>query len=340
MIAGKLVLRRAGEDADREIEPGRAELPLVAAERREVAHLAAGRAHDLPGGAVDGGVAATAPLVRQRARVADARGDEAVLDAVEPILVPREPGQRPDRRRAEQEAVGVAPLLRLQMPGERRQQHDPREVVVAERGVADVGREQDLVLGLARQEAFRVGDDAVLERGVDHGLVLAVLERLELPVRQAETPVLVVVRGSVRRHVRALRVGEEVLPELAQGQPLADGDAVAENVQVRVREVDDPLPVGPGEPRFPDVPLPRQRPVVDLCPTRHFGALERDLLLDQVERLPDAVAGEAAADRIEPLHELVHLAAGITHGRRPPGAGSRSGRPTRGRSSSARRSRP
>ena len=229
----------------------------------------------------------------------------------------------------------MAPLV-PQVLCELGQQHDPRQVVVAERRVTDVRREQDLVLRLTRQEALRVGDDAVLERGVDHRLVLAVLERLQLPVRQAETPVLVVVRGSVRDQVRPFRVGEEVLPELGQGQPLADRDAVAEHVQVRVREVDDPFPVGPREPRLADVPLPRQRPVVDLCAARHLRALERDLLLDQVERRANAVAGEAPAERIEPLHERVHLPAGVTHGRRPPGAGSRSGRPTRGCGSSAR----
>ena len=70
-------------------------------------------------------------------------------------------------------------LLTLEMAREGRGQHDPGEVVVGQRGMADVGREQHLLVALAGQEALRVGELAVLEGRVDLDLVVAVRQLLE-----------------------------------------------------------------------------------------------------------------------------------------------------------------
>ena len=84
---------------------------------------------------------------------------------IEPIV----PGMK--RRRYENERGSSASSA-----AELGQERDPGEVVVRERRVADVRRQQHLVLALAREEALAVGERARLERAVDHDLVLAVLE--------------------------------------------------------------------------------------------------------------------------------------------------------------------
>jgi len=63
--------------------------------------------HEL-GGAVDLGVLPAALLVCHWPGIAHAEADEPVLDAVEALLVARQPGDRPDRPGAEEEAVREA----------------------------------------------------------------------------------------------------------------------------------------------------------------------------------------------------------------------------------------
>ena len=89
-------------------------------------------------GAVDRRVTASAALVPQRARVADARDDEPVLDAVERLEVAVEPAERPERPRAPEQPVRVSQLLPGERSGDRPEQHDAGEVVVRERRMADV----------------------------------------------------------------------------------------------------------------------------------------------------------------------------------------------------------
>ena len=84
-----------------------------------------------------------------------------------------QPRQRPDRARREQEAVGVARAPLEQALREHRRDGDPREVVVGERRVADVGRDQHLALPGSPDLELGVGEVARLEGGVDHHLVVA-----------------------------------------------------------------------------------------------------------------------------------------------------------------------
>ena len=113
-------MRRPRERADGQVEPGRAVLPLVAAGRLPVADDAVRLApEDVRGGAVDARIAAPAPLVPQRAGVADARDHEPVLHPVERVEVPREPAERPQRPGAPEHAVRVLQPLAGQRPRQR-----------------------------------------------------------------------------------------------------------------------------------------------------------------------------------------------------------------------------
>ena len=108
VVLGEEPVRCPRERSHRQVEAGRAVLPLVAAGRLPVADDAVRLApEDVRGGAVDRRVPAPAPLVPQRARVADARDHEPVLYPVERVEVPREPAERPQRPGAPEQAVRV-----------------------------------------------------------------------------------------------------------------------------------------------------------------------------------------------------------------------------------------
>ena len=69
------------------------------------------------------------------------------------------------------------------------EQSETGEVVVGERRMAGVGGEKDLVRRLAGQEQLAVGQGSLGEGRVDDDFVLAVRQRFEGAVGQAEAPV-------------------------------------------------------------------------------------------------------------------------------------------------------
>ena len=98
-------------------------------------------------------------------------------------------------------------------------------------------------------------------------------------------------------------------------QPLSHRDAVPEDMQVGVAEIDDALAVRPFDPGVVEVPLFRHRPVERLGSRLHLGDLQGHPLADQLERPAQAVAGDAAADREELADELVHVPADVVRRR-------------------------
>ena len=259
------------------------------------------------GSSVDQSVTSAAALVRGRARVPDTRDDEAVLDPANLILVERQPCDRPDRPWDEQEAVRVAERQAPQMLGEPRRERDARQVVVGDGWVAAVTRDEDLGLGLAGQVTLPVRQAPRLEGGVDPHGVLAVLERLELLVLHAESPRLRVVGRAVRDEVRLVGERVDVLLQLGQGHACVDRHAVAHDVEVAVREVDDAAPTGILDVGVSDVPFLRDGPVEDLGARRDLMQLQGDPFADPAKGLADPVAGDAPADREQLLHEPEHL---------------------------------
>ena len=107
---------------------------------------------------------------------------------------------------------------------------------------------------------------AVRQVSVDDDVVLAVRERLQLPPAHAEAPLLLPVRGAVRDQVGIVRMREDVSPELVKKERGVDRNAVAEDVERGVGDVDDPLAPRPLDPRRAEVPLARDSPVEDLVP--------------------------------------------------------------------------
>jgi hypothetical protein len=102
-------VRRPHQRPDREVEPRRAELTLIAApglEVKDAVPRARVAQNDL-NGLINHGVAAPAALVCQGSGIADAREREPVLYAGQGVAVAVEPGQGPDRARSEEKAVRV-----------------------------------------------------------------------------------------------------------------------------------------------------------------------------------------------------------------------------------------
>ena len=100
-------------------------------------------------------------------------------------------------------------------------------------------------------------------------------------------------------------MGVQVRPELVQRHLRSYRLAVADDVEIRIVEVDD-TPVGPSMWASADVPLVGDGPVENLRATRHFVHLDRDALPDPSQSRPDAVAGDAAAKREQLGRECVH----------------------------------
>ena len=88
-------------------------------------------------------------------------------------------------------------------------------------------------------------------------------------------------------------------------------------MEVARPEVDHPAPARVRDIGIGDVPLARDRPVEDARPARNLPDLERHLFSDAEEGLPEAVAGDAPADRVQLLHEAVHRLADPGFGCRP-----------------------
>src|SRR5262245_30349204 len=121
--------------------------------------------------------------------MSDATDDQAVSNAVYAISILREPGDRPDRARNEEDSVRVAQVgPRSEVLDKLNGEADSCKVVVAQRRVTHVTRKQHLVLNLAGDEALSIGQRTVLQRRVDTDVVLRVCERFALPLRDAETP--------------------------------------------------------------------------------------------------------------------------------------------------------
>ena len=166
---------------------------------------------------------------------------------------------------------------------------------------------QHFVCGFARKVTFAVTQRPGSEGRVDAHLVLGVGERVQLTLRQAESPGLPVVRRAIRDAIRALGQRVEVLLELRQGHPRPHRHAVADHMEIGFLEVHDAVAGGVLHPRVTDVPFVRDRPVEHRDAGRNLVEREWKTTADPAERFAHAVAGDAAAKRIELLDAGVHL---------------------------------
>ena len=127
------------------VEPGRVELALVPSPRNEVEDASAARAR--PRGPPARSTSASPRRLRLYVSGPESPTQATTKPGRDPrmaVLVPREPRDRTDRPGDEEEAVGQSSRDRGQRRGELGEQRDAGEVVVRERRVAHVRREEDL----------------------------------------------------------------------------------------------------------------------------------------------------------------------------------------------------
>src|SRR5215204_1680525 len=97
--------------------------------------------------------------------------------------------------------------------------------------VADVGREEDLLVCLSGDVELGVRQVARLERRVDADVVLVVSQGVELSLREAEPPHPTIVRRAVRNPVRVLGKRECVTPQLGCGYTSPNRRTVSDYVK-------------------------------------------------------------------------------------------------------------
>src|SRR5690349_18608182 len=106
----------------------------------------AGLPQDLCKGPVDSRISSARLFVGERSGVTDDAQNPAMLDLICLVFVETQPGDGTDGRRNEQEAIRVVTVgLFLQSPSEKCGDRNSRQIVVRQRGMTDVGRDQNLV---------------------------------------------------------------------------------------------------------------------------------------------------------------------------------------------------
>ena len=169
-----------------------------------------------------------------------------------------------------------------------------------------MGREQDLVARLAGQDELTVGEVAVAQIRVDADFEEPLVKGEKLLVGEAESPVLVVVGRPVWGPGWPIRQRVEVRTQLDERHRRADGHAVADDVQVRGAEVDDPTTRRVLDVGVADCPLARDGPIEHLRPGRHLVDLERDEALEDAQGFAHAFPGNAPRKRVEFLDQVHH----------------------------------
>ena len=152
-----------------------------------------------------------------------------------------------------------------------------------------------------------------LESAVHHDLERPVPEPAELALGKTEAPGARVIGGAIGDPLRIVRMRVQVRPELSHGHLRPYRLAVADDVEIRVVEVDDTPPVRAFDVSCVDVPLVRDDPVENLRAACHLVNLDRDPLADQPEGRPNAVAGDASAEREQFGRKRVHSRSSTVH---------------------------
>ena len=113
-----------------------------------------------------------------------------MADPGDRAFVPAQPRDGSDGPGYEQKPVGIAQLERREMPRQDRGYREAGQVIVAERRMAGVGRDQDLVGGVSRKAALGITQVAICQRRIDADFVFTVRQAQQLadPLGPGERP--------------------------------------------------------------------------------------------------------------------------------------------------------
>src|SRR6266404_5366041 len=97
-----------------------------------------------------------------------------------------------------------------------------------------------------------------------------------------------------------------MLFELCEPHFAAHGNAVIDYMQIRLAEIDYALPLGVFNVCVANIPFLGHGPIKHLRAARNLMQMQWNVLLQNAERLPNAVTSDAAANRIKLLHQANH----------------------------------
>ncbi len=150
------------------------------------------------------------------------------------------------------------------------------------------------------------GEKAVAALRIDHDVIFAVRHCDKGVMRHAEAPPFRVIAGAIRNEVRLVRQRVNMILQRAKRHPRPDRHAEIHHMQVVTGEIDDAIALHVRDIGFADRPFLRRLPVVKLRAAGNLMDRQRQMLRDDGKRFAHALAGKAAAERIEPCGEIVN----------------------------------
>ena len=264
----------------------------------------AGRFKDVHYGMIDTAGTRARLFVRELSVVTKVGGDEPVSDAIQLFIVAGQPADGANSHGHKQEPVGVSVFLLQKLLREMTCDRNPRQVVVTQGRVTNVRRYEDFLIGRARNQTFTIGQVAWFQRRVDHHIVGVVFQCLELVVRKAKAPVIVVVRGAVWNQCRLPGQRVQVFLELIEAHLPPDWHTVTHQVKIVVLEIDDSFAGRVFDIGLAYVPLPRHLPVEHPGAGRNLRDFDRYDLVNDCQGLANPVAGNAAANWKQLLDQI------------------------------------
>src|SRR5580765_5764745 len=151
-------------------------------------------------------ISSAASLVCRLSSIAEACQHQTMLDPVRLLFVLRQPSNGTNGSWYEQKAVRVASRGLGEEPGHRHGHGHAGEVVIAQRGMADVTRDQHLIVFMPGKHKLAICKMPVRKGRINaHRISATFAERLELSLRDAESPCFAIVRRLVGDPVRVRR---------------------------------------------------------------------------------------------------------------------------------------
>ena len=95
-------------------------------------------------------------------------------------MILSEPSYRPDRAGNKKESIRVAKISPRKKVRQKGSDGKPGEVVIRQRGMTGVARNQNLVGRAAGQKTFAIRQEPILESGIDAYFVFAIFQREHL----------------------------------------------------------------------------------------------------------------------------------------------------------------
>src|SRR5215813_4205220 len=114
---------------------------------------------------------------------------------------------------------------------------------------------------------------------------------------ETKTPVFGVVGGTIGNPFRTIGQRVEMPAQLGKRHDCIDWQTVLDDVEVVCREIHNTRAVRARDVSIADVPLAWHCPIQNRSPRRNLIDSERDVALEDRERLPYAVACNAATNR-------------------------------------------